>query len=151
MKQLHPNVLATRTSLTEVGETSVRGDRVGEASRWSRSSMRPLVAKAVLRRRAEPAASVVSQPWHTCENSAPDTTHSQNPSHRIKEVALDSQVPDRCLTGEHTAEGWATGLDSSQAAVASGDAKLFPQVRVDESERGRASRMTRAATYNLLP
>ena len=151
MKPLHPNLLATRISLTEVGDTSVRGNRFGEASRWSRSSGRPLVTKAVLKRRAEYTAEVVSQLWQRCENSAPDVTRNQNPSQRINEVALDSKQPDRCLTGEHTAEGWATGLDISQAAVASGDAQLFPQVRVHESERGRPSRMARAGTPNLLP
>jgi hypothetical protein len=151
MKPLHPNLIATRTSLTVVGDSGVRGNRFGEASRWSRSSGRPLVTKAALKRRAEYLDAVVSQPWQRCENSAPDITRSQNPSQRIKEVALDSQAPDRCLTGEHTAEGWATRLDISQAAVASGDAQLFPQVRIHESERGRASRMARAGTPNLLP
>ena len=147
MKPLHPNLLATRISLTEVGDTSVRGNQFGEASRWSRSSSRPLVAKAVLKRYAEHLNAAVAQPWQRCENSAPDITRDQNPSQRINEVALDSQVPDRYLTGEHTAEGWATRLnDLSQAAVASGDAKLFPQVRVHKSERCRASRMTRAGT-----
>lgn len=141
MKPLYPNPLATRTSLTAVGDGVVRGNRLGGASRWSRSSGRPLTAKAVLKRRAEYLTAVVSQPWHGCENSAPDVAFVQNPSHRINEVALDSRQPDRCLTGEHTAEGWATRLDSSRAAVASGDATLFPQVRIVESDYGRASRM----------
>lgn len=149
MKPLHPNLLAIRTSLTEVGENGVRGNRFGEASRWSRSSGRTLVTKAVLNRRAENTVEVVSQLWQRCENFAPDVTANQNPSQRINEVALDSKQPDRCLTGEHTAEGWATRLNISQAAVASGDA-IFPQVRVHESERSRASRMTRAGTSNLL-
>lgn len=151
MKPLHPNLLAMRISPTEVGGNSVRGNRFGEASRWSRSSGRPLVTKAVLKRRADHIAEVVSQPWQRCENSAPDAMRSQNPSKRIKEVALDSRPLDRCLTGEHAAEGWATRLDISQAAAASGDATLFPQVRVHESERSRASRMTRAGTSHLLP
>lgn len=151
MKPLHPNLLATRTSLTEVGESGVRGNRAGEASRWSRLSSRALVAKAVLQRRAEPVVAVVSQPWHGCENSAPDTMHSRNPSQRITEVALDSDQPDRCLTGDHTAEGWANGLDISPAAVASGDARFFPQVRGLETERGRASRADAGRMTNLLP
>jgi len=141
MKQLHPNPLATRISLTEVGDRVVRGNRFGEADRWRRSSSRPLMAKAVLKRRAEHLTALVSQPWHRCENSAPDMTLGQNPSQRINEVALDSKQPDRCLTGEHTAEGWATRLDFSQAAVASGDATLFPQVRVHESDDRRALRV----------
>jgi|SRR5688572_13981606 len=140
MKPLHPNLLATRIPPTEVGGNGVGGNRAGEASRWSRCSGRPLVAKAALKRRAENIAAVVSQPWHGCENSAPEITHGRKAYHRIKEVALDSQVQDRCLTGEHTAEGRATRLDSSRAAVASGDATLFPQVRVHETEHDRASR-----------
>lgn len=150
MKPLHPNLIATRISPTEVGDASVRGNRLGGASRWSRSSSRPLVAKAVLKRRAEHIAGVVSQPWQTCENSAPDTMHVQKTYQRIKEVALDSQVQDRCLTGELTAEGWATRLDISRAAVASGDAKSIPQVRIHEPERGQALRAGANAARNLL-
>jgi len=151
MKPLHPNLLATRISLTEVGESGVRGNRSGEARSWSRPSSRPLVAKAVLQRRAEQIVPVVSQPWQSSDNSAPDTTRSRISSQRIKEVALDSEQPDRCLTAEHTAEGWASRLDISQAAVASGDAKLFPQVRKLDSERGRASRSDAGRISNLLP
>lgn len=150
MKPLHPNPLATRISPTEVGGAGARGNWLGEASRWSRSSSRPLIAKPVLKRRAEHIAEVVSQPWQTCENSAPDTTRVQKTYQRIKEVALDSQVQDRCLTGELTAEGWATRLDISQAAVASGDAKSIPQVRIHEPERGRVSRAGANAARNLL-
>jgi hypothetical protein len=151
MKPLHPNMIATRIPPTEVGGSSVRGNRFGEASRWSRSSSRPLIAKAVLKRRADHIAGVVSQPWHGCENSAPDVTHVQKTYQRIKEVALDSQVQDRCLTGELTAVGWATRLDISRTAVASGDAKSIPQVRIHEPERGRASRIDANAARNLLP
>lgn len=151
MKPLHPNLLAMRSSLTEVGEGGARADRFGgEASRWSRLASRSLVAKTVLKRRADLAVASVSQPWQRCENSAPDTSHSRNPSQRIKEVTLESKQPDRCLTGDHTAEGRASGLDTSQAAVASGDATFFPQVRGLDSERGRASRADAGRMSNLL-
>ena len=151
MKPLHPNLLATRISLTEVGERGVPGNRSGEANRRSHPSSRPLVAKAVAKRHAGQIFTVVSQPWHTSDNSAPDTSRGQISSERIQEVALDSQQPDRCLTGEHTAEGWASRLDISRAAVASGDAKSFPQVRVLESELRRASHIDVDRSSNLLP
>ena len=149
MKQLNAHLLATPLSPTEFGARIARGDHGSAASRWSWSIGRPLVAKAVLRWSASHAVSAVSQPWHACENSAPDSTLSQNPSQRISEVALLSWQPDRCLTGERAAEGWATRLDISQAAAASGDAQSSPQVRVHE--RGQASRMRDAGKPNLLP
>jgi hypothetical protein len=153
MRRLHPISIATPRTPNTLGEP---GARTETAHGWSRFAGRKLTAKTILANHAGRSVSkplqVVAQPWHGCENSAPDDLSSQNPCQRINEVGLISASPDRRLTGERTAEGWATGPDMiGPAAVASGDAKFSPRVRVQQFQSFRASPMGEAEERNLLP
>jgi hypothetical protein len=151
MKTLRPKPIASHRS----------PKTFGEAGLWSDCATRPLhstqlLAKTTLRDDADPSrpdtSLLVSQPWHGCENSAPDELRGRFPYHRLTEARLVSLKPDRRLTGERTAEGWATRLNGfSQAAVASGDARFSPRVQVQQSEPRRASQLREAEEPNLLP
>jgi hypothetical protein len=156
MKQLRANPIATQLSPSSLGDGGARSVVGGVAGNWSRYAGRRLAAKAVLQDRADESgraeSQVVAQPWHGYENSAPDDHTSQNPSQRINRSGLVSTSPDRRLTGERTAEGWATGLSSlSPAAVVSGDAKYSPRVRIQQFESSRVSSASEAEERNLLP
>jgi hypothetical protein len=153
MHRLQPISIVTPRTPNTIGEP---GARTETAHGWSRFAGRKLTVKAILRDHADRSVSkpaqVVAQPWHGCENSAPDDLPSQNPCQRINEVGLISASPDRRLTGERAAEGWATGPNLiGSAAVASGDAKFSPRVRVQQFQSCRASQMREAEERNLLP
>lgn len=147
MKPLRAMPLVSHLSPETLGGGGLRADQ------YSALGLR---AKAILGDGAsssDPVAPLpVAQPWHGCENSAPDDRRRGNPSHRIAKARLVSLQPDRRLTGERAAEGWATGLNTlSSAAVASGDAKFSPRVRIQQSEPCRASPWREAEERNLLP
>ncbi len=143
MKPLRATPLVSHLSPNTFGEDGTRDGR-------------GLSANAILRdgtaQSDATAPAVVAQPWHGYENSAPDDRRGRFPYHRITEARLVSFKPDRRLTGERAAAGWATGLEnSSSAAVASGDAKFSPRVRIQQSEPCRALPKREAEDRNLLP
>lgn len=144
MKPLRATPLVTHRSPDTLGEAGLLAGR------------RALRARSLLGDRAVQSAAagapVVAQPWHGYEKSAPDDLSDQNPSQRINRLALESSSPDRRLTGERTAEGWANGPHFiGPAAVASGDAEFSPRVRVLQLKSCRALRMREAEERNLLP
>ena len=143
MKPLRATPLISHLSQNAFGEDAVSRHGVPQAN--------AILGDATAQSDAS-APFVVAQPWHGYENSAPDDRRQRISYHRITEARLVSFKPDRRLTGERTAAGWATGLEnSSSAAVASGDAKFSPRVRIQQSEPCRALPKREAEEHNLLP
>ncbi len=156
MTRLYATPIATQLSPDTFGASGARTVRAGGAPRWSRFAGRALPVKAILRDHAErsapEAAQVVAQPWHGCENSAPDGHASRNPYHRIVEARLVSLKPDRRLTGERTAEGWATGLnDLSRSGSGVGGREVFSASACSASPENPSFAKREAEERNLLP
>lgn len=142
MKPLRATPLVSHLSPDTFGEVAAYRDRALQAN--------AILGDAAQSDTTAPVA--VAQPWHGYENSAPHDHRQQISYHRITEARLVSLKPDRRLTGERTAEGWATGLtEIGSAAVASGDAKFSPRVRIQRFEPCRALPKREAEEHNLLP
>ncbi len=143
MKPLRATPLVSHLSPNMLGGDAVCRDRALQAN--------AILADAAAQSDMT-ATAAVAQPCHGYENSAPHDHRHQFSYHRITEARLVSFKPDRRLTGERTAEGWATGLtEIGSAAVASGDAKFSPRVRIQQFEPCRALPKREAEEHNLLP
>ena len=95
--------------------------------------------------------SPVYEAWQGRENCIARAAIKQIPSLRITHIALESLAQVRRLMGIRVAAKWARGLERpSDAAVAFGDAQLFPQDRVRVPAVRRAWQMCRARESNLF-
>ena len=93
----------------------------------------------------------VYESWQGRENCTVHAAKKQIPSLRITHIALESLAQVRRLMGIRVAAKWARGLERpSDAAVAFGDAQLFPQDRVRVPAISRAWQMCQARESNLV-
>ena len=102
-----------------------------------------------------PVTRAVTQPvieaWQARVNCIARVSIDEIPSHRITRIGLDSLAQVRRLLAMRIVAGYAWGLAKlSVAAMAFGDAQLFPQDRVRTPAHDRARRMRRARTSNFF-
>lgn len=107
--------------------------------------------RAVTRPRTYSVTQAVYEAWQGRENCIARAAMNQIPSHRIARMGLDSPAQVRRLLGIRVVAKWARGLKRLRdAAVAFGDAQLFPQDRVRVPAIRRAWQMCRARKSNLF-
>ena len=134
---MRPSSVAQARSDSSGQHAAACNAEIGAAHLAPARAMTQAVTKAVI------------EAWQGRENCIARVSIDEIPSHRITRIALDSFAQVRRLLGMRIVVGYAWGLAKlSVAAVAFGDAKLFPQDRVRTPAHDCAWRMRRARTSN---